>query len=477
MKEGPRRHALGRACGARKSPWLNGFCVSTPAGMQKGHLVNRATQPPSKAHRSEMRHDPVTGRWVIYALSRRKRPVDIARSHRRSRSVPAFDAHCPFCPGNEDFLPEVIVEFGGKDSPRALKVVRNKYPALTPDGSLERSRQGIYLRMEGCGYHEVVIETPVHNRQIPFMSGEEMEMVIEAYHRRYLDLMEDGRIMLIGIFRNYGPRAGASLIHPHSQIIATSLVPGHIREQEYRAERAIAALRMMTVPLVRVVRAEQLGQVAASDLVPGDIVHLDAGSVVPADLRLLETASLRIQEAALTGESEAVEKTSDPLEQVEAPLGDRLNIAYSGTQVSYGRGVGVVVATGMATELGKIADLLQGVQKERTPLQQRRASGGTQLAVVGLVTAAVVAGLGALAGEGWSDLLLTAISVAVAVIQEGFPAVVTFTLAVGAQRMLRREALIRKLPAARALLPEGDFRNWDDIEAWAGDIARALGTP
>ncbi len=163
--------------------------------------------------------------------------MDIARSHRRSRSVPAFDAHCPFCPGNEDFLPEVIVEFGGKDSPRALKVVRNKYPALTPDGRLERSRQGIYLRMEGCGYHEVVIETPVHNRQIPFMSGEEMEMVIEAYHRRYLDLMEDGRIMLIGIFRNYGPRAGASLIHPHSQIIATSLVPGHIREQEYRAER------------------------------------------------------------------------------------------------------------------------------------------------------------------------------------------------------------------------------------------------
>ncbi|NLI18113.1 MAG: cation-translocating P-type ATPase [Actinomycetales bacterium] len=221
--------------------------------------------------------------------------------------------------------------------------------------------------------------------------------------------------------------------------------------QEYRAERAIAALRMMTVPLVRVVRAEQLGQVAASDLVPGDIVHLDAGSVVPADLRLLETASLRIQEAALTGESEAVEKTSDPLEQVDAPLGDRLNIAYSGTQVSYGRGVGVVVATGMATELGKIADLLQGVQKERTPLQQRLDSVGTQLAVVGLVTAAVVAGLGAMAGEQWSDLLLTAISVAVAVIPEGLPAVVTFTLAVGAQRMLRREALIRKLPAVETL--------------------------
>ncbi len=221
--------------------------------------------------------------------------------------------------------------------------------------------------------------------------------------------------------------------------------------QEYRAERAIAALRRMTVPFVRVVRDNQLGQVAASDLVPGDIVHLDAGAVVPADLRLLETASLRIQEAALTGESEAVEKTSDPLGQVDAPLGDRLNFAYSGTQVAYGRGVGVVVATGMATELGKIADLLQGVQKERTPLQQRLDSVGKQLAVVGLVTAGVVAGLGALAGEEWSDLVLTAISVAVAVIPEGLPAVVTFTLAVGAQRMLRREALIRKLPAVETL--------------------------
>ncbi|CAL8973723.1 Calcium-transporting ATPase [Propionicimonas sp. T2.31MG-18] len=221
--------------------------------------------------------------------------------------------------------------------------------------------------------------------------------------------------------------------------------------QEYRAERAIAALRQMTVPFVRAVRGGQVGQLAATNLVPGDIIQLAAGAVVPADLRLLETVALKIQEAALTGESEAVEKTSDPVTQVDSPLGDRLNVAYSGTQVAHGRGVGVVVATGMATELGKIADLLQGVRTERTPLQQRLDSVGKQLAVVGLVTAGVVAGLGALAGETWSDLVLTAISVAVAVIPEGLPAVVTFTLAVGAQRMLRREALIRKLPAVETL--------------------------
>ena len=221
--------------------------------------------------------------------------------------------------------------------------------------------------------------------------------------------------------------------------------------QEYRAERAIAALREMTVPFVRAVRGGQVVELAASYLVPGDIIQLAAGAVVPADLRLLETAALRIQEAALTGESDAVEKTSDPLAQVDSPLGDRLNFAYSGTQVAYGRGVGVVVATGMATELGKVADLLQGVKAERTPLQQRLDTVGKQLAVVGVVTAGVVAGLGALAGETWSDLVLTAISVAVAVIPEGLPAVVTFTLAVGAQRMLRREALIRKLPAVETL--------------------------
>lgn len=184
-----------------------------------------------------MRHDPVTGRWVIYALSRRKRPGDIARSDRRSRTEPAFDERCPFCPGHEGSLPGIIMEYGGRASPWGLRVVKNKYPALTPDGGLERSRQGIYLRMEGYGHHEIVIETPVHNRQIPSLSGEEMELIIEAYHRRYLDLMEYDRNMLIVIFRNHGPRAGASLIHPHSQIIATGLVPGHIREREYRAER------------------------------------------------------------------------------------------------------------------------------------------------------------------------------------------------------------------------------------------------
>jgi Ca2+-transporting ATPase len=221
--------------------------------------------------------------------------------------------------------------------------------------------------------------------------------------------------------------------------------------QEYRAEQAIAALRRMAVPSARVTRGGRVTSVPVGELVPGDIVHLDAGTVVPADLRLIEVASLRIEEATLTGESEPIDKQTDSVDREDLALGDRLCMAYSGTQVAAGRGQGVVVATGMQTELGRIAALLQGVESEPTPLQQRLDRVGKQLALLGVVVALAVVVMGALAGEAASDLVLTAISVAVAVIPEGLPAVVTFTLAIGSQRMLRRQALIRKLPAVETL--------------------------
>ncbi len=221
--------------------------------------------------------------------------------------------------------------------------------------------------------------------------------------------------------------------------------------QEYRAEKAIAALRRLAVPNVRVVRGGQPMDVPAVDLVPGDLVVLEAGNVVPADLRLVETASLRIQESALTGESEPVDKSAVALPAGDQALGDRRNLAFSGTQVTFGRGRGVVVATGMATELGRIATLLQSVGASATPLQERLDRVGKQLAVAGVIVAALVVAMGLIAGEPVSELLLTAISVAVAVIPEGLPAVVTFTLAIGAQRMLRRNALIRRLPATETL--------------------------
>ena len=221
--------------------------------------------------------------------------------------------------------------------------------------------------------------------------------------------------------------------------------------QEYRAEQAMAALKKLAVPVVRVRRNGRLLETNATDLVPGDIVLLEAGNTVPADLRLIEANNLRVQEAMLTGESEAVEKETAVLAKANLPLGDRRNMAYMGTTVTYGRGSGIVAATGMTTELGKIATLIQEVPDSQTPLQRQLDKVGQQLAIAGVVIALIVMGLGLLRGEPLESMFLTAVSVAVAVIPEGLPAVVTITLALGAQRMLRRRALIRKLPAVETL--------------------------
>ncbi|MFP4070600.1 MAG: cation-translocating P-type ATPase [Desulfovibrionales bacterium] len=221
--------------------------------------------------------------------------------------------------------------------------------------------------------------------------------------------------------------------------------------QEYRAEQAMAALKKMATPFVRVRRNGGEREISATELVPGDIVLLEAGSVVPADVRLVESANLRVQEAALTGESEPVEKQTAPLERDEIPLGDRVNLAFMGTAVTYGRGIAVVIATGMGTELGKIADLIQDVKTGMTPLQRRLDRVGKGLAGFGVAVAGLVMAIGLFRGETLADMFLTAVSVAVAVVPEGLPAVVTVTLALGAQRMLRRKALIRKLPAVETL--------------------------
>jgi Ca2+-transporting ATPase len=221
--------------------------------------------------------------------------------------------------------------------------------------------------------------------------------------------------------------------------------------QEYRAERAMAALNRMVVPLVRVRRNGITKEIPAKELVPGDVVEFEAGNVIAADLRVVQPYNLKIQEAALTGESEPVEKGAGPVNGEDVPLGDRKNMAYMGTVVTYGRGAGVVVSTGMDTELGKIANLIGTVEVTSTPLQDKLDQLGKLLALFGLIAAAIIFGVGILLGEDWADMFLTAVSVAVAVIPEGLPAVVTITLAIGGQRMLRRNALIRKLPAVETL--------------------------
>jgi P-type Ca2+ transporter type 2C len=221
--------------------------------------------------------------------------------------------------------------------------------------------------------------------------------------------------------------------------------------QEYRAEKAMAALKKLAVPTVRARRDGGVKNLPAHQLVPGDIVLLETGGLVPADGRLLECANLRIQEAALTGESEPVDKVSHSLSGGNLPLGDRRNMAYMGTIVTYGRGKAIVTETGMKTELGRIASMLQSVAREQTPLQRRLAQLGRGFAVAALVIVAVVFVLGLLRGEELKLMMLTAVSMAVAAVPEGLPAVVTIVLAVGARRMLKRRALIRKLPAVETL--------------------------
>lgn len=233
-------------------------------------------------------------------------------------------------------------------------------------------------------------------------------------------------------------------------IVLLNTVVGVI--QEWKAEKAIEALQTMAASKARVLRSDNSMEIPAAELVPGDLVLLEAGNIIPADVRLVESHTLKVDESSLTGESINIEKNTDALSQGDYALGDRVNMGYKGTFVTHGRGKGYVVATGMKTELGRIAEMIQ-VGDMKTPLQKKLAQFGKHLTIIILALCAIFFFVGWHRGENWSTMLLTAISLAVAAIPEALPALVTVALALGAKRLVKSNALIRKLPAVEALGP------------------------
>jgi Ca2+-transporting ATPase len=221
--------------------------------------------------------------------------------------------------------------------------------------------------------------------------------------------------------------------------------------QEYRAERAIEALREMAAPGATVIREGRERRIPARELVPGDIILLATGDKVPADVRLVEAVNLQTVEAALTGESAPVEKHTRPLEGAQLPIGDRKNMAYAGTAVTYGRGRAVVAATGMGTEFGKIARMLESVETGKTPLQENLNRVGHTLARAAFGVVIVIVALGMFRGQPFVEMLIFGVALAVAVVPEALPAVVTISLALGVKRMVKRNALVRRLPAVETL--------------------------
>jgi len=221
--------------------------------------------------------------------------------------------------------------------------------------------------------------------------------------------------------------------------------------QESKAARALKALRSISRPEAKVLRDGQAVVVEAEEIVPGDVVFIETGDVIPADLRLLTAANMMAEESALTGESAPVEKDADAFAAEAAPLGDRINMVFSGTHITYGRGLGLAVATGMATEMGRIAELIMEEKAPQTPLQRKLAETGKVLGIAALLICGLIFGIGIFRQIPPLEMFVTSVSLAVAAIPEGLVAIVTIMLAIGVQRMARRGAVIRKLPAVETL--------------------------
>ena len=221
--------------------------------------------------------------------------------------------------------------------------------------------------------------------------------------------------------------------------------------QEAKAEKSLEALKKLSEHAAKVVRDVKEQVIPARELVPGDIVIIETGDYISADLRIIEAVNLKSQESSLTGESVPVEKEIDPIEGTEVGVGDRVNMLFSSSLITYGRGKAIVVETGMNTEVGKIAGMLNETEKQETPLQRRLNKLGKTLGIAALAICAVIFVIGIMQGKGIIDMFMTAVSLAVAVIPEGLVAVSTIVLAIGVQKMVKKNAIVKKLPAVETL--------------------------
>ncbi|MEB3337353.1 MAG: HAD-IC family P-type ATPase, partial [Leptolyngbyaceae bacterium] len=330
-------------------------------------------------------------------------------------------------------LPDLATAWHSLDADKTLEVLQSdRRTGLTP--------QQVAERFERYGANELVEKA----------SRSPLSILIDQFTNIML-------VMLMAVAVVSAVLDMRSGEFPKDAIAITSIVVlngilGYV--QESRAEKALAALKQLSSPRVRLIRDGRIIEVSGKELVPGDVMLLEAGVQVSADGRLLEESNLQIREAALTGEAQVVNKQVDLSLPEDTPLGDRVNLVFQGTEVVQGRGTVLITRTGMHTELGKIAASLDAVEAEPTPLQRRMTQLGNVLVSGSLVLVAIVV-IGGLIRAGnfnnIEELLEVSLSMAVAVVPEGLPAVITVTLALGTQRMVRRKALIRKLPAVETL--------------------------
>ena len=316
------------------------------------------------------------------------------------------------------------VAFHSEEPQKALEILNSSMEGLTEEEA--RKRIDIYGRNE--------------------LEEGRKKTILEKFLEQFKDIMITILLVAAGISGFMHELTDSIII---LVVVVINAVMGVV--QESKAEKALDALKKMSTPFVRVRRNGEAAQIKTELVVPGDIVFLEAGDILPADMRLLQSASLKIEEAALTGESVPVEKTIHKLEKSDLVIGDRKNMAYAGSSVTYGRGMGVVTATGMMSEVGKIAGHLTETETQVTPLQKKMAELSKYLTVGILILSAVIFLAGVLQGREYLEMFMTAVSLAVAAIPEGLPAVITIVLALGVQKMAKRNAIIRKLSAVETL--------------------------